>query len=121
MFLRVCSTGLSPCGGPCAPSLQRMTASTAAPRQPSPRGHAALGALYLVLSTLTSLLVGDHGQGVSGALWSPPAGLAFGLLLLTGWRSAWVVLIARVTGGLLTAPADYAAAPAATENHPARS
>jgi EAL domain-containing protein (putative c-di-GMP-specific phosphodiesterase class I)/GGDEF domain-containing protein len=91
-----------------------MTASTAAPHQPSPRGHAALGALYLVLSTLTSLLVGDHGQGVAGGLWSPPAGLAFGLLLLMGPQAAWVVLVARVSGGLLTVPAAYASAPAAT-------
>jgi EAL domain-containing protein (putative c-di-GMP-specific phosphodiesterase class I)/GGDEF domain-containing protein len=90
-----------------------MTASTPAPQQPSPRAHTALGAVYLVLSTLTFLLAGDRGHGPAGPLWFPPAGFAFGLLLLTGWRAAWLVLAALVTGGLLTTPGTYAAAPVA--------
>ncbi len=87
-----------------------MTASTATPRRPSPPGPMALAAVYLALSILVSLLVGAAGPG-AGTLWSPGAGLAFGLLLLLGWRSAAVVLLAGVTGGLLTAPGSYAAAP----------
>ena len=76
-----------------------MTASTSAPQQPSPRAPVALGSLYLVLSTLTFLLVGDHVRGPAGPLWFTPAGLAFGWLLLVGPRGAWLVLVARVAGG----------------------
>ncbi len=83
-----------------------MTASTAAPRRPSPPSTPTVAAAYLALSILVSLLV-----GTAGPLWSPTAGLAFGLLLLLGWRSAAIVLLAAVTGGVLTAPGRYADAP----------
>jgi EAL domain-containing protein (putative c-di-GMP-specific phosphodiesterase class I)/GGDEF domain-containing protein len=40
--------------------------------------------------------------------------LAFGLLLVVGPRGVWLVLVARVIGGLLTEPLAYSAAPLAS-------
>ncbi len=77
-----------------------MTATAAArSRVSSPR--AALPVLYLALSSLAFLFVGGRHPGAS--LWFPPAGVAFGYLLVRGWRAAWLVLLARSAGGLITA------------------
>ena len=89
-----------------------MTATAAAPRG-APSSRAALPVLYLGLSTLAFLLVGGRHAGMGGSLWFPPAGVAFGYLLVAGWRSAWLVLVARLAGGLVMFPDRYAHDPLA--------
>src|SRR5947209_18103075 len=84
-----------------------MTAIVAAPGRAS-NSRAALPVLYLGLSALAFLLVGGRHAGTGGSLWFPPAGVAFGYLLVRGWRSAWLVLLARLAGGLATFPERYA-------------
>ena len=79
----------------------------------SPSRRAALTALYLALSALSFVLVSGHTTA-GGGLWFPPAGLAFGYLLLAGWRSAWAVLLTLVAGGLLTFPVEYGHRPSGT-------
>ncbi|MGZ4613917.1 MAG: hypothetical protein ACXV1K_12215, partial [Kineosporiaceae bacterium] len=79
----------------------------------SPSRRAALTALYLALSALSFVLVSGH-TSAGGGLWFPPAGIAFGYLVVAGWRSAWAVLLALVAGGLLTFPVEYARWPAGT-------
>jgi len=88
-----------------------MTATAAArSRVSSPR--AALPVLYLALSTLAFLFVGGRHPGAS--LWFPPAGVAFGYLLVRGWRGAWLVLVARSAGGLIIVPPGQAWHPLTT-------
>ena len=72
----------------------------------------ALSGGYLVLSTVTFLLV-NLSSGTAAALWFPPAGLAYGFLLYTGVRGVPVVALALACGMVLSGiPADLA--------HPAR-
>jgi EAL domain-containing protein (putative c-di-GMP-specific phosphodiesterase class I)/GGDEF domain-containing protein/integral membrane sensor domain MASE1 len=86
-----------------------MSVSAAVPRGASSH-RAALTALYLAVSTPSFVLVSGH-TAAGGGLWFPPAGIAFGYLLVTGWRTAWAVVLARTVGGLLTFPSEYAARP----------
>jgi EAL domain-containing protein (putative c-di-GMP-specific phosphodiesterase class I)/GGDEF domain-containing protein/integral membrane sensor domain MASE1 len=90
--------------------LRAMTLSAAAPPRAFSQ-RAALTTLYLAVSTLAFVLVSGHTTA-GGGLWFPPAGIAFGYLLVAGWRSWWAVLLARTVGGLLTVPGEYAARPA---------
>ena len=70
-----------------------MTATAAAPRG-APSSRAALPVLYLGLSTLAFLLVGGRHAGMGGSLWFPPAGVAFGYLLVR-----WLALRVARPGG----------------------
>jgi EAL domain-containing protein (putative c-di-GMP-specific phosphodiesterase class I)/GGDEF domain-containing protein len=88
-----------------------MTASTATPPQPPPRGGVALGVLYLALAPLAAWAGGVGAPLAGTALWFPPVGLAFGLLLLAGRRAAGTVLLGLLAAGVVAAPAAYLHAP----------
>ncbi|MDQ1295034.1 MAG: hypothetical protein QG608_2919, partial [Actinomycetota bacterium] len=74
---------------------------------------AVLSVTYLCLSAIGYLLVPRSGWA-AGVLWFPPAGLAFGYLILTGFAGVGVVILARVLGSVLLLGTGYLQSPGHT-------
>jgi len=77
---------------------------------PDLRTRLTATALYLGASTVLYAVV-DHRAAADAGMFFPPAGLAFGFLVLFGRRGIPVVIVAAVLGDLVTFPEHLAADP----------